>query len=154
MPVSKFQNFDFLTDGEIDIVLTEKIPADEEKGIAPQYEYKICRHGSAEKMGRLNIRIGDSERVFYDGHIGYGIYPEYRGKHYAAKACLIARQVVVAHGMKTVTLTCDPDNVASRKTCERIGARLLEIVDMPPAAGSKNLEPRKKCRYLWTVQDN
>ena len=35
------------------------------------------------------------------------------------------------HGLATVWITCNPDNRASRRTCELTGAQLVEIVDLP-----------------------
>lgn len=41
----KFKDFDYLTDGEIDLKIVEKRPANEEKEFVPTYIYKITLHG-------------------------------------------------------------------------------------------------------------
>lgn len=82
-------------------------------------------------MGVCDLRIGYNQRVYYGGNIGYRIKEEYRGHHYAAKACLLLFKLAKEHGMKYLIITCNPDNYPSRKTCEYIGCRLVEIVELP-----------------------
>jgi len=60
-----------LRDGEIFLVCTSKSLANPEKGYIPQYAFIICKGG--EKIGEVNLRIGNSERLYYGGHLGYGI---------------------------------------------------------------------------------
>jgi predicted acetyltransferase len=50
-----------------------------------------------------------------------------------------------------VWITCDPDNIASRKTCELAGARLVEIVDLPEDTDMYREGMRQKCRYRIDV---
>jgi tagatose 1,6-diphosphate aldolase len=52
-----------------------------------------------------------------------------------------------AHGLTTLWITCNPDNIASRRTCERIGARLVEVVDVPEGTPLYRRGERQKCRY-------
>ena len=35
------------------------------------------------------------------------------------------------HGLGYVIITCRPDNLPSRRTCERLGGKLLEITELP-----------------------
>ena len=37
----------------------------------------------------------------------------------------------LAHSLDRLWITCDPDNRASRTTCERLGAVLVEVVTVP-----------------------
>jgi hypothetical protein len=48
-------------------------------------------------------------------------------------------------------ITCNPDNWPSRKTCEWIGATLVEIVDLPPENDQYKEGERQKCRYRWIL---
>jgi len=36
-----------------------------------------------------------------------------------------------SHDLNPLWITCNPDNIASRRTCELAGATLVEIVDLP-----------------------
>jgi tagatose 1,6-diphosphate aldolase len=49
--------------------------------------------------------------------------------------------------MKALWITCNPDNHASRRTCERLGARLVEIVPVPKTDPLYARGETEKCRY-------
>lgn len=145
----EFKDFDYLTDGEIDLKIEEKVPSNEEKAYVPAYKYKITLHNSADNIGTIDIRIGYNENLYYGGHIGYRIEENYRGNSYASKACKIIKDVAIAHGMNTLIITCNPDNFPSRKTCEKAGLKLKEIVDLPPYNEMYQNGERQKCIYEW-----
>lgn len=144
-----FLDFEYLTDGEILLLLCEKAPEDDVKGYVPAYKYVIIIDG--QPAGRCDIRIGSSEGTYYGGNIGYEVFPAYRGNNYAEKACRLLSQIAAAHGMTSLTITCNPDNYASRKTCENLGARLKCIADLPPESEMYLRGERRKCIYLWKL---
>jgi tagatose 1,6-diphosphate aldolase len=51
------------------------------------------------------------------------------------------------HGINPLWITCNPDNHASRRTCERLGATLVEIVPVPVGHTLYQRGEREKCRY-------
>jgi tagatose 1,6-diphosphate aldolase len=51
------------------------------------------------------------------------------------------------HGFRELWITCNPDNVASRRTCERLGAELIDIVDVPRDNAVYGPGSERKCRY-------
>ncbi|MFN7252486.1 MAG: GNAT family N-acetyltransferase [Anaerobacillus sp.] len=105
--------------------------------------------GSSQSIGVIDIRIGYNENLYYGGHIGYSVDEEYRGNRYSAKAVRLLRKVAHAHDMEKLIITCNPDNIASRKTCENLGANLLEIVDVPEENDLYQRGEKEKCRYEW-----
>lgn len=147
----EFKDFDYISDGEIDLRINKKQPANDKIGFVPAYIYNIFLHGGNEIIGVINVRIGNNEGIYYGGHIGYSINKEYRGNHYASKACNLIKRVAEAHGMKEVFITCNPDNIPSRKTCEHIGATLVEIVDLPEHNDMYKEGERQKCRYRLSL---
>ncbi len=147
-----FNEYKPFSDGEIEVVLNEKRPANPERGYVPAYGFDIRRPGSPEIIGKVDLRIGDTRPlVMYAGHIGYGIYPDYRGHHYAARACNLIKPVALDHGMKTLWITCSPDNIPSRRTCEILGCQLVEIVDLPEDTDMYGRGEKHKCRYRWDL---
>lgn len=44
-------------------------------------------------------------------------------------------------------ITCDPDNIPSRRTCEALGAELLAIVDVPEDSIDYAMGHLQKCQY-------
>lgn len=147
----EFKNFDFLTDGEIDLKIENKTPSNEEKGYVPTYKYRITLHNSNDSIGNIDIRIGYNENVYYGGNIGYRIGRFYRGNNYASKACKIIKQVAIAHGMDKLIITCNPDNFPSRITCEKTGLKLNAIVDLPLHNEMYKDGERRKCIYEWIL---
>ncbi|MZQ83012.1 GNAT family N-acetyltransferase [Paenibacillus sp. 5J-6] len=149
----KFLDFDLITGKDVTLCMDRKIPGDEGKGFVPAYKYHIVLTASDEIVGKIDVRIGNNENLYYGGHIGYSIIEKYRGKHYAAKACQLIKQVALAHSMEDLIITCNPDNIPSRKTCEYIGAKLKEIVDLPPKNDMYLEGERQKCIYEWSLTE-
>lgn len=152
MTTFEFRNYEPFTDGEIEVVVKEKVPADPEKGYVPGYKFMLCLYGETKPMGRVNLRIADTEGIVkYIGHIGYGIEEKYRGHHYAAKACRLVKQVALDHGLDMLWITCNPDNKPSRRTCEVLGCELVEIIDLPEDLDMYKRGERQVCRYRWDI---
>ncbi|MBP3520625.1 MAG: GNAT family N-acetyltransferase [Oscillospiraceae bacterium] len=119
--------FDTLTDGEVTLWVMEKKEAGRVE--LPFYYYDICVRGVP--VGKISIRIGDNFHTYYNGHIGYEVDEPYRGHGYAGRAARMVLEVARHHGMKFLYITCDEDNLASARTIEGLGARLLEICEVP-----------------------
>ncbi len=142
-----FFETDKLFDGEIYLNLEQTNPGNEGKKTVPRYLFGICDIKTGNKMGEIALRVGFNERIFYGGNIGYSIRPEYRGHHYAAKACVILKTLAKKHGMDKLIITCNPDNIASRKTCEAAGADYRCTVDLPESNDMYKDGERQKCIY-------
>jgi tagatose 1,6-diphosphate aldolase len=141
-----------LTDGEIILRLIREVPAVPAEQWLRAFHYGISLVNAKEVIGYIDIRLGYTlDVVRYGGHLGYRVEPAWRGHHYAGKACHILKQVAIDHGMDVIWITCNPDNWPSRKTCEWIGATLVEIVDLPPDNDQYRRGDRQKCRYRWIL---
>jgi predicted acetyltransferase len=149
--IFEFKDFDYLTDGEIDLRIEEKVTSNEEKGYVPVYKYRITLHNSDNSIGAIDIRIGYNENLYYGGNIGYRIEKTYKGNNYALKACKIIKDIAIAHGMNRLIITCNPDNLPSRRTCEKAGLKLKEIVDLPIYNEMYQIGERQKCIYEWIL---
>jgi tagatose 1,6-diphosphate aldolase len=55
------------------------------------------------------------------------------------------------HGFHELWITCNPDNWPSRRTCERLGAELIDIVDVPRESDVFAPGSERKCRYLLAL---
>lgn len=146
-----FLDTSFLENDEIKLVLHRTAEADPVRNWVPAYHFHICdRLGNV--MGSCDLRIGYSEGLYYGGHIGYAVKEEYRGRHYAAKACELLFLLAKKHGMDHLFITCDPDNMPSRKTCERLNGRLLEIAQLPEDNDMRVMDgDTEKCVYRFDI---
>lgn len=100
------------------------------------------------EVGQCDLRIGHNENTKYGGNIGYEIYEPFRGNHYAAKACKLLFLLAKKHKMDKLIITCAIENIASRKTCEYIGAELIGIIDVPEWHEIYKSGRKKTCQYI------
>ena len=102
-------------------------------------------------MGGCDLRIGYNRNLYYGGHIGYRIDEAYRGHHYAERACRLRFPFAREHGMEYLYITCAPDNLPSRRTCERLGGELLEIAELPPDSDMRQEGMTKVCVFRYNL---
>lgn len=137
-----------LVDKDLALVLVEKNPAHPSKGYVTAYQFEMRCNSKPEKIGNISLRMGDTYRLrMYGGHIGYGVDTEHRGRHYAARACRLLFPLARCHGMREIWITFNPENVASRRTCELAGAEFVEIVNLLEDSDMYQEGERQKCRY-------
>jgi predicted acetyltransferase len=125
-------------------------PGDSRRGYVPSYHFWMRMNDSSPVRiaGSLSLRIGDSSNIVqYIGHIGYQVYPPARGRHLAERSCRLLLPLARQHGLETLWITCNPDNIASRRTCERLGAMLIDIVPVPRDHELYARGDHEKCRY-------
>ena len=68
-------------------------------------------------LGAVNIRhYLNEELLMHGGHIGDGIRPSERRKGYATKMIALALQECKKLGIDRVLMTCDKNNIGSRKS--------------------------------------
>lgn len=127
----KFLDTSFLKSDEIYLGLEKTVIGDPDKNWLPAYHFFICSPDGV-RMGVCDLRIGHNESVFYGGNIGYRVEPPFRGHHYAAKACELLFELARRHGLGYLYITCNPENAASRRTCELAGGRLSGVYELPP----------------------
>ncbi len=143
-----FQNPGQLLDDDLELALVEKFKGDANLQLVPSYKFRMVRAADGQEMGRIDLRIGNvTSIVMYAGHIGYSVFPDYRGHHYAARSCKLLLPLARKHDLKTIWITCNPDNFASRRACELAGGRMIEIVDLPENNEMYQRGERQKCRY-------
>jgi predicted acetyltransferase len=129
---------------------------DAEKGLVPAYHFWMRLGAGSDApvriAGGINLRVGWTKNLeLYLGHMGYNVYPPARGRHYAARAVRLLLPLARRHGLSPVWVTCNPDNVASRRTCEWAGGVLVDTVPLPVEHFLYARGERAKCRYRFEV---
>ena len=137
-----------LVDHDLELVLVETDPGDASINHVPAYTFMMRLSEKHVDVGRIQLRVGSTDHVVtYAGHLGYSVYPEHRGHRYAARACRLLFSLARSHGLRTLWVTCTPDNAASRRTCELAGGKLVEVVSLPEDTDMYRRGERAKCRY-------
>jgi tagatose 1,6-diphosphate aldolase len=117
----------------------------------PTYHFRMLNSTTGEEMGQINLRSQTNITIErYAGHIGYSVHETFRGHHYAARSVTLL--LPLAHKLKInpLWITCDPENIALRRSCEIACTEFIEIVDLPPSYAGYAFGQRQKCRYrLW-----
>jgi predicted acetyltransferase len=100
----------------------------------------------SEFIGILSLRSGpDNTFIRISGHIGYQIRPSQRRRGYGKQLLHLGLQKAKELGFTRVLLTCDEDNIASKKIIEYNGGQFENAIQIE---GS----PVKKLRY-WIDLD-
>ena len=148
-PIETFQTPpDTLSFGEVRLSFVRVIPGDPSQDFVPMYHFRILAADGSD-VGHINFRVGDTEHVrVCAGHIGFAIREQFRGHGYALQACRAVAPFVRSI-YESVTITCDPDNLASIRTIERLGARFIDEVPIPAHDPHYKRGSRSKRRYTW-----
>ena len=139
-------------DRHIELVLVRRVPILQSRTGVPAYRFEIRSAGGDEKVGTIDLRVGFTREIaLYLGHIGYTVLSDHRGNRYAARSCRLLFPLARRHGMTPLWITCNPENLASRRTCEIAGGKLVEIIDVPEDNDQYKLGDRRKCRYRFDL---
>lgn len=137
-----------LKNKEIYFLLYKTADENFEKMYLPAYYFKIMRSDDDTELGKCDLRIGHNENTKYGGNIGYEIYESFRGNRYASEACKLLFKLAKKHKMKKLIITCAPENIASRRTCEYSGGEFIGIIDVPDWHQLYKDGQKQTCRYV------
>ena len=142
----QFLSANDLFDSEILLEIERCIPGD-----IPLYIMHIIDIRIGKVVGQITLQIVPSEKVYFIGHIGYRVHEAFRGNNYALKACRLIIKQAKKHDMKELIITCNPDNLASRRTLEKLGGTLKEIVSLPVWHELYKKGEREKCIFVFKI---
>lgn len=78
--------------------------------------------GSDDYLGRITVRHRLTETLLsWGGHIGYGVRPSARRRGHATTALAQVLRLCPELGIERALVTCDVDNVGSRRVIEQNG---------------------------------
>ena len=116
---------------EINLILKKYCEAIPKKGCVPKLVYNVVLHNTKTIVGECEARIGNTDNLFYNGHIGYAINPEFRGNGYAGKSVELLLQICKENGLDKVYITNSPENNNSKRVCEKLNAKFLGLFELP-----------------------
>ena len=87
-------------------------------------------------IGQTSIRpeLSTPYLLTYGGHIGYSIRPSRRCRGYGKAILALTLEVSREIGLRRVLVTCDSDNIGSRKIIEHNGGQFESAMTMPNQA--------------------
>lgn len=101
------------------------------KGFVPTTVFWIVK--GRKFIGRVQIRHVLDEYFFkYGGHIGYNVRPSERRKGYGTKALELGLIEAKKLGIQKVLVTCDNNNLPSKKIIEANGGVFENAVEISP----------------------
>ena len=109
-------------------------------GQPPAYYFSMYLDGVRGRVGGIDLRLDELNIV--GGQVGYTVAPRFRGRALAARSLRLLLPLAKRHGFQRLWVTCDPDNLASRRTCENAGFHLHEVIPD---------KERHKCRYVLEI---
>jgi predicted acetyltransferase len=130
--------------------------ADSVLGHCPAYYFWMLDHSRPDLpiAGTISLRIGHTDDLeLYCGHVGYHVFPPHRGHHLAERSVRLLLPLARRHGLDPLWITCNPDNWASRRTCQRLGAVLVQTVAVPAGHPLHTRGERTKCRFRLDFAD-
>ena len=114
----------------------------------PTYYFRMTHKETGEELGVINLRCSSIPHIErYAGHIGFAVHEPHRGYRYAARSITLLIAVSKQLQFESIYITCDPENIASRRSLELAGAEFLEIVDVPANCIIHKTGHPLKCRY-------
>ncbi len=98
-----------------------------ERNLAERKEYWLVR--GSEYVGSAQIRLKPSGIV--PSHVYYDIRPSRRKQGYGTKILSLALKKARVIGLRKIIITCEKNNLASRKIIERNGGILKKEATVP-----------------------
>lgn len=119
----------------------------------PECRFAVHRRDDGTRLGRIHLRLTDDPDVLRAvGHAGYEIDEPHRRHGYATRALRLIRGLARHYGVAPLWVLVEPGNAASRRTAERAGLRLVDVVPTAPEARGLGLGPAV-CRYAAELPD-
>lgn len=135
-----------LSDGEIELKLNLGLET------TKQFYYMIYRISDDLKVGQCGLRLKETDDNYFLGNIEYEIFSFSRGNKYAEKAARLLAQVAALYGAKELSITASPENKASIKTIENLGAHFIEVKQVPKQMRLYKSGTKYVSIYKWDIE--
>lgn len=104
-------------------------------------------------VGRVEYRFEEAKELKYYGNIGYVVYLPYRGNNYAYQATQMLIKIIKERypEIHEIYITCNPDNLASKKTIEKFDVTYLGCIKVEKKHELYRLGDKEKDIYVLYV---
>ena len=108
----------------------ERLKAKYREGYVPSEVFLAVRESDDRLVGIIDYRHPLTDFLMnFGGNIGYSVRPSERQKGYASEMLRMMLEICRSYGEKQVLLTCDRENIASRKTIMANGGVLENEIE-------------------------
>ena len=108
----------------------ERLKAKYREGYVPSEVFLAVRESDDRLVGIIDYRHPLTDFLMnFGGNIGYSVRPSERQKGYASEMLRMMLEICRSYGEKQVLLTCDRENIASRKTIMANGGMLENEIE-------------------------
>ncbi len=129
-----------LIDGDLELRFKEKRKAIILQSCVQAYVFEMYLSNTNRKIGVIKLRPKlTPELREYGGHIEYEVAEKFRGNNYAARSCKLLFPLMKKLKINSTIITCDPSNIASIKTIEKIGGKLISTKNIEISPAKKRL---------------
>lgn len=149
-PFEGFYDLEPTGNGELSLTCLRARPAQPDIGHVPDYLFEMRAGG--EKAGNISLRVGMCDSLYYGGQIGYDVEEAFRGRGYAGRACRLLLPLIRRHGFRRILISNNHANAASRRVCEKLGARLIRVAELPEWHDLYKAGQRLECVWVWDVE--
>lgn len=117
------------------------------------YLFEMLLRGTTTRVGEISLRVdrSDPALIGYAGHVGYEVALPHRGRRHALRACRLLAPFARELGFRELWLTVSPENAASCRTLDLLGARYVDTVRVPVGTQMHVLGMHRVRRYCWTL---
>ena len=95
-----------------------------------QYYYNVYDK-EHNRVGECDLYLTQDKDVYYLGNIGYEIFSQYRGHGYSKDCSKLLIDLASKIGVSELTITANPNNIASLKIINSLGAKFVEVIKVP-----------------------
>lgn len=136
---------------ELELRLLQDVPAEASAFQLRWLLFEIVRLSDRQIVGRCDLRAGENAGALYAGNVGFEIAPAFRGRHYARKACLLLFDAARELGMTRLLISCAPDNLPSRRTCQELGPAQITELPLPEWHSLYSDARQSSIQYLFNL---
>ncbi|MGA8441650.1 MAG: GNAT family N-acetyltransferase [Candidatus Sulfotelmatobacter sp.] len=139
-----------IEDTELALELTQVAPHPVHK--VSTYFFRMLLTPSGSEAGRINLRVGSIPHIeLYAGHVGFAVHPVCRGNRYASRSLRLLLPLARELRLDPLWITCDPENLRSRRSCELAKAKFVATVSVPQNCIIHQTGHPQKCRYIMDI---
>src|SRR4051812_21109848 len=144
-----------MVDGDLELSLIEQKPVSDPDSNIPGYFFLMKNSESGIEMGGINLRAGYTENIqLFRGNIGFTVLKSFQGHGYSARSCALLLPLIRALNLNPIWLTCNLNNIPSKKVIESIGAEYLETTIVRQDSPYIQFYPEgalNKLRFIWNT---